>query len=303
MGRSAGTYTAPASSWNPAVNGASATLADWNALLSDLSNALTQSLSLDGQSTPSANLPMGGFKFTGLGAGTATGNSVRWEQLFSQGAPATLSSATTTDIGGQNSVAVEITGTTTITSFGTNYNGPRFLRFTGALILTNGAALSLPTAANITTVAGDTCVAYPNSAGNGWNVTDYTRASGAALLGVTPTQLLASTAVSKAWVSFNGATAGSYTPTDTYNVLSVTKNNTGDYTLTFGTTLASANFAASFGVLGGNASAAGVAIQGICDIVSRTTTTIRFRTCQYTGSTNTVTQTDYGVVTVAIFGA
>lgn len=92
--------------------------------------------------------------------------------------PVTLASAATTDIGAQNALAVEITGTTTITSFGTSYNGPRFLRFTGALILThNATTLNLPGAQNITTAAGDTCIAYPNSAANGWNVVQYQRAS------------------------------------------------------------------------------------------------------------------------------
>lgn len=92
--------------------------------------------------------------------------------------PATLASAATTDIGAQNSLAVEITGTTTITSFGTSYNGPRFLRFTGALILThNATTLNLPGAANITTVAGDTCIVYPNSTPNGWNVVQFQRAA------------------------------------------------------------------------------------------------------------------------------
>ena len=94
-------------------------------------------------------------------------------------APVTLASAATTDIGGQNSPFVEISGTTGITSLGTNYNGPRFLRFTGALLLTHSSSMSLTGAANITTAAGDTCVAYPNSAGNGWTVVSYQR--GAAL--------------------------------------------------------------------------------------------------------------------------
>lgn len=93
--------------------------------------------------------------------------------------PVTLASATTTDIGAQNSVAVEISGTTTITSFGTSYNGPRYLRFTGALLLThNATTLNLPGAANITTAAGDTAIAYPNLAANGWNVVAYQSASG-----------------------------------------------------------------------------------------------------------------------------
>jgi hypothetical protein len=90
--------------------------------------------------------------------------------------PVTLASAATTDIGGQNAMFVEITGTTTITGFGTNYEGPRFLRFTGALTLThNATTLNLPGSANITTEAGDTAIAIPNSTPNGWNVVHYMR--------------------------------------------------------------------------------------------------------------------------------
>lgn len=86
----------------------------------------------------------------------------------------TLASAGTVDIGGADSYAVEITGTTAITSFGTNYSGPRHIRFTGALTLTHNASLlNLPGASNLTTAAGDSCVAVPNSTGNGWNVTSY----------------------------------------------------------------------------------------------------------------------------------
>lgn len=172
-----GTFNLVTNTWFPPVNGVTATSVDWATFISDIASALTQSVSKDGQTTMTGNLPMGGFKLTGLAAGTATGNSLRWEQLFSQGAPATVASAATTDIGVQNSVAVEITGTITITSFGTNYNGPRFLRFTDALILTHSASLNLPGAANITTVAGDTCIAYPNSAGTGWNVVQFQRAA------------------------------------------------------------------------------------------------------------------------------
>lgn len=99
-------------------------------------------------------------------------------------APVTLASAATTDIGGQNSPFVEISGTTGITSLGTNYNGPRFLRFTGILLLThNATTLNLPGAANITTAAGDTAIAIPNQALNGWNVVSYDRASGGGLTG------------------------------------------------------------------------------------------------------------------------
>lgn len=86
-----------------------------------------------------------------------------------------VASAATCDIGAAASLLVRITGTTTITSFGTNYAGPRFIRFSGALTLTHAATLVLPGAANITTAAGDTCIATPIS--GGWVVSQYQQAS------------------------------------------------------------------------------------------------------------------------------
>jgi hypothetical protein len=87
-----------------------------------------------------------------------------------------LASAATCDIGGAASMFVQITGTTTITSFGTNYL-PRVLRFAGALTLThNATTLILPTGANITTAAGDMCLAVPVGT-SGWRVLLYTAAA------------------------------------------------------------------------------------------------------------------------------
>ena len=119
----------------------------------------------------------------------------------------TLASGSTTDVGGENSYAVEITGTTTITSFGTNYSGPRYLRFTGILTLTHNATLlNLPGAANITTAEGDTAIATPNATGNGWNVTVFNRASGLPL--VSPTDYLNTTRIDVASASTVDLTAG-----------------------------------------------------------------------------------------------
>lgn len=66
-----GVYTAPASSFNPAVTGNSATPVDWNAFLSDLSTAVSNSIATDGQTTVTANLPLAGFRFTGVGNANA----------------------------------------------------------------------------------------------------------------------------------------------------------------------------------------------------------------------------------------
>jgi hypothetical protein len=175
-----GTYNLLTNSWNPAINGVSATAADWQNLANDIAAALTQSLSSDGQTPVTGNLPMTGNKLTGLGAGSATGDSLRWEQLFSQGTPQNLASAATTDIGAQNSVFLNITGTTTITSFGTNYNGPRYIRFDSALTLThNATTLILPGAANITTAAGDSAIVVPSgSPANGWRLIGFQKGNG-----------------------------------------------------------------------------------------------------------------------------
>jgi len=171
-----GTYVAPSSSWNPATNGQLASSGDWQALLNDIVAALTQSVSRDGQSPMTGNLQMGGNKITGQAAATGSGQALIYEQLFSQGTEADLASATTTDIGAQLTNFLRITGTTTITSFGTNYKGPRFLRFEGAVTLTNGSALTLPGGANITTAAGDALIVVPRATlgtADGWQVVAY----------------------------------------------------------------------------------------------------------------------------------
>lgn len=152
---------------------------DWaNNTLNDIASAITQSLSKDGQTTATGNLPMGNNKLTGLGAGTSNGDSLRFQQLFSQGNPIDIASASTTDIGGQLTNFLNVTGTTTITSFGTNYNGPKILKFTGVLIIThNSSTLVCPNGLNITTAAGDYAIVVPKSTSSGtsdgWAVAFY----------------------------------------------------------------------------------------------------------------------------------
>lgn len=99
-------------------------------------------------------------------------------------AEATVASATTTDLGALASEHVSITGTTTITGFGTVAAGTRRSgRFTGALTLTHHAtSLILPGAANITTAAGDRFTAISLGSGN-WVVYHYTKADGTAISG------------------------------------------------------------------------------------------------------------------------
>ena len=67
----------------------------FNALTADLATGLSTAITKDGQTTATANLPMGGFKLTNLGAGTASTDSARLGQV--QSGAATLIAITGTD--------------------------------------------------------------------------------------------------------------------------------------------------------------------------------------------------------------
>jgi len=86
-----GIYNLPAG--NPVVTGTAISSTVQNNTMSDIATALTQSLSQDGQTPVTANLPMGGFKLTGLAAGSGAGDSVRYEQFAS---PPAIGSTTPT---------------------------------------------------------------------------------------------------------------------------------------------------------------------------------------------------------------
>lgn len=100
------------------------------------------------------------------------------------GAQTTLASATTTDLGTITTHNVTISGTTTITAFGstaTTVYPFYYIAFEGALTLTyNATSLILPTSATITTEAGDYAVALYRGSGN-WTVLNYVRKTGAPL--------------------------------------------------------------------------------------------------------------------------
>lgn len=104
-------------------------------------------------------------------------------EAYLQGkAAADLASATTTDIGAVKGTYVKITGTTTITGLGSATGGTtRIVTFGGILTLThNVTAIVLPTAANITTAAGDRAIFVSESPGV-WLCVSYQRYDGTAL--------------------------------------------------------------------------------------------------------------------------
>ena len=73
-----GVYTLPGAAL---ANGNIVSATENNQFRNDVAAALNVAWTRDGQAPATANIPMGTFKFTGLGAGTGNGDSVRFEQL------------------------------------------------------------------------------------------------------------------------------------------------------------------------------------------------------------------------------
>src|SRR5438105_2512211 len=94
---------------------------------------------------------------------------------------ADIVSATTLDLTAAAGELVDVTGTTTVTAITLADGYECLVRFTGALTLTNGASLVLPSAANILTVAGDYALFRGYAAGVVRCVI-YSRADGKALI-------------------------------------------------------------------------------------------------------------------------
>ncbi len=119
----------------------------------------------------STSVPIAAYGFTGLGV-LASANE------------AELASAATTDLLGSDAVFNRITGTATISSFGSAPNRFKLVRFTGAATLThNAVSLILPGAANIVAVANDAAIVISDDVGNA-RVVAYQRAGGEALNGL-----------------------------------------------------------------------------------------------------------------------
>lgn len=120
------------------------------------------------------------------------------------GTATTIASAATTDLGTVGSHTAVVSGSVTITSFGSTaqFNFPIYhIIFTGAPLLTyNATSFILPGGVNVQAVAGDTAIALYLGSGN-WQVVQYTS------LAATPKPTALSGAVGL--VVTNGATPAS----------------------------------------------------------------------------------------------
>lgn len=132
----------------------------------------------------------------------------------------------------------DVTGTNAVTSINTLGIGTVIkLHFDAILTLTNSAAdLILPGGANITTAAGDEAEFIEYATGD-WRCTNYSKASGQAVVTPTPTP---ATQLAKAWIRFDGT--GTISIDDSFNVTSIVDNGTGNYTINWDTDFATANY-------------------------------------------------------------
>ena len=128
--------------------------------------------------TVTSSTTNGNLSLTGDGTGGVT---VTDHFILSKGSD--IASATALSLGVDGN-AFDVTGTTTITSIGTQGVGSHVtLHFDGILTFTHHATdLILPGAANITTAVGDVAVMYEYASAD-WRCVSYTKASGAAVVG------------------------------------------------------------------------------------------------------------------------
>jgi len=113
------------SSGQPVVAGTVISDSVFNALTADLASGLSNCITKDGQQTVTANIPMAGFKFTGLGRGTASTDSARMDNAMIQDVCECRISASTT-------VAVptsDVTAATFITAI--PYKGTKIALYNG----------------------------------------------------------------------------------------------------------------------------------------------------------------------------
>lgn len=166
--------------------------------------------------TLTSNGPVGATAVgTGLAPNLQQIQAVVKGWLASKGAD--IASASTTDLGAVAGLSHDITGTTTITSFGTIAAGTlKIVKFEGALTLThNATSLILPGAANVTTADGDIAIVISEGSGN-WRCVSYVRADGdpllgyAADLGASMVLLSAQTASSSSALNFTSLISSTY---------------------------------------------------------------------------------------------
>ena len=125
-------------SGQPVVTGTVISSTAFNALTADLATGLTTALTKDGQTTPTANIPMGGYKITGIAAATTLGDAL------SYGRAATVSTLTNSALT-SGRVPYASTAGLLVDSASLTYDGTTLTATTGANFATSSGSVGIGT--------------------------------------------------------------------------------------------------------------------------------------------------------------
>jgi len=237
-----GTYSLPAG--NPVVTGTTIASTWANNTMNDLASAMTDSVAADGQTAMTGNLNLNSNKIVNLATPTLSTDAVTKAYVDTADALSLLKASNLSDVAnattsrtnlvaaksGANSDITSLTGLTTPLTVAQGGIGAATLTANNVLLGNGTSALQ---------------VVAPSTAGN------VLTSNGTTWVSSTPTAVNTAQ-LAKAWVNFAGA-SGSIN--SSYNVSSVTRNGTGDYTVNFTTAMANANYAIT-GCLNRNGGAA-----------------------------------------------
>ena len=116
------------STGQPVVTNTVISSTTFNALTADLATGLTTAMTKDGQTTATANIPMGTFKFTGLGVGSAATDSANISQVQS-------SFGTFLTVSGTNTITATVSPSLTAYAVGQLFNFLAAATNTGAVTI------------------------------------------------------------------------------------------------------------------------------------------------------------------------
>lgn len=193
------------STGQPVVTGTVITSTAFNALTADLAAGLTTTITRDGQTTPTNNIPLGGFRLTGVGNATTAGDATTW------GGPASFTTlvATGTFTYGGVTLTGAVTGTGKMVLDTSPTLVAPLLGTPTSGVLTNATGLPISTGVSGLATGAATFLATPSSANLAALLTDET-GSGSAVFATSPTlvtpTLGAATGTS---LALGGATLGS----------------------------------------------------------------------------------------------
>lgn len=196
-----GTFSLTATSVAPAVSGTLIESADFNTTIQEIADALTQSISKDGQTVITGDIDFDGnqlildadgdttitadtddridFRIGGADLVTIDTGSMDLSLPIDENKGSDIASATTTDIGAATGNFVDITGTTTITSFGTVKAGTkRTLHFDSALTITYNATSMITLTGGDYKVAAGEVMEWTSLGSGNWQQTGMNPVAG-----------------------------------------------------------------------------------------------------------------------------